>query len=52
MHGIEVYVTERGHPMLVATAKEDETTRLPPFDLDLDLSRWWFPTKNPDPSSP
>ena len=52
LHGVEVYVTERGHPMLVATAKEDETTRLPPFDLDIDLSRWWLPTDNPNPSSP
>jgi Uma2 family endonuclease len=52
MHGVEVYVTERGHPMLVATAKEDETTRLPPFDLDIDLSGWWLPTETPAPSSP
>jgi Uma2 family endonuclease len=39
---VEVYDTDRGHPRLIATAKEDETVRLPPFDLEISLARWWF----------
>jgi len=51
-HLIEVFDTERGRPSLVMTAKENETTRLPPFDLDIDLSGWWLPAETSDPSSP
>jgi Uma2 family endonuclease len=52
LRAVEVYQAERGNPMMVAGAKDAEATRLPPFDLEISLARFWFPSKNPEPSSP
>lgn len=41
MHLIEVFAPENGKPVLVVTASDEETTRLPPFDLDLDPRKLW-----------
>lgn len=40
---IEVVRSDRGRPVHVTTARERETARLPPFDLELDLATWWLP---------
>lgn len=38
---IEVFAPENGKPALVAAASDEESTRLPPFELDLDPRRLW-----------
>ena len=38
---IQVFSPENGKPALIATASDEETVRLPPFDLDLDPRRPW-----------
>jgi len=52
LHLVEVFETLDGRPFLTATASEDETTRLPPFDLDISFGVFWMPEENPEPSSP
>jgi len=51
-HLVEVFQTQNGKPTLVMSAAEDETTRLPPFDLDISFGVFWMPEENPEPSSP
>jgi Uma2 family endonuclease len=38
---IEVYESTDGRPTLVATAREADVVRLPPFDVELSLAMWW-----------
>jgi Uma2 family endonuclease len=38
---IEVYESTEGRPTLVATAREADVVRLPPFDAELSLAAWW-----------
>jgi Uma2 family endonuclease len=38
---IEVYESTSGRPTLVATAREADVVRLPPFDTELSLATWW-----------
>jgi Uma2 family endonuclease len=40
---VQVFVPENGRPLLFATASDEETVRLPPFDLDLSPKTWWIP---------
>lgn len=40
---LQVFVPEKGQPMLVATASEEDIILLPPFDVDLSPVRWWQP---------
>jgi Uma2 family endonuclease len=40
---VEVYTPRKGEAARIAAAKHDESARLPPFDLDVDLSRLWGP---------
>ncbi|TKC94646.1 Uma2 family endonuclease [Polyangium fumosum] len=49
---VEVFETDRGRPVLVATAKEDGAQRLPPFDLEIHLAPFWILPKPAEPSSP
>jgi Uma2 family endonuclease len=41
LHTIEVYESTGGRPTLVATARDADVVRLPPFDVELSLSTWW-----------
>ncbi|MGZ6086111.1 MAG: Uma2 family endonuclease [Polyangiales bacterium] len=41
MRLVQVYAAENG-PRLVATASDDTSIRLPPFDLDIDPRRFWL----------
>ena len=38
---IEVYESTDGRPTLVATARDADVVRLPPFDAELSLATWW-----------
>jgi Uma2 family endonuclease len=38
---IEVYESRDGRPTLVATARDGDVVRLPPFDGELSLATWW-----------
>lgn len=38
---IEVYESIEGRPTLVATARDADVVRLPPFDADFSLVNWW-----------
>lgn len=38
---VQVYVPVDGRPSLIATAADEETLRLPPFDLDVHPRGWW-----------
>jgi Uma2 family endonuclease len=40
-HTIEVYESIDGRPTLVATARDADVVRLPPFDAELTLASWW-----------
>lgn len=40
-HLIEVFAWENDKPALVAAVSDEESVRLPPFDLDLDPRRLW-----------
>lgn len=42
---VEVYRPVDGHPLLVEVAEENDRMRLPPFDLEIDFSRLWLPSK-------
>lgn len=42
---VEVYRPVDGHPLLVEVAEENDRMRLPPFDLEIDISRLWLPSK-------
>lgn len=39
---VEVFQTLDGKPLLVATAKDDDTVPLPPFGIEIALSRFWL----------
>ena len=39
---VEVFSPVDGRPTLIASASDEETFRLPPFELDLHPSRWWL----------
>ena len=43
---VQIFVPENGRPSLVMTASDEDTTRLPPFDIDLDPRLWWIHRKN------
>jgi len=45
---IEVYESIERLPTLVATARDADVVRLPPFDVDLSLGTWW---KSPSATS-
>ena len=45
---IEVYESIDRRPTLVATARDADVVRLPPFDVDLTLGTWW---KSPSATS-
>ncbi|MDC0747107.1 Uma2 family endonuclease [Polyangium mundeleinium] len=49
---VEVFRAEREQPLLVTSAGEDETPRLPPFDLEINLAPFWILPKPAEPSSP
>lgn len=49
---VEVFETHNERPMLVATAKEDDTLRLPPFELEISLAPFWMPPKTSEPTEP
>jgi Uma2 family endonuclease len=38
---VEVYETVHERPTLVASARDDEVARLPPFDAELAVGGWW-----------
>jgi len=38
---IEVYEATDARPTLVATARDVDVVRLPPFDVELSLATWW-----------
>ncbi len=38
---IQVFAPENGKPALIATASDEASVRLPPFELDLDPRRLW-----------
>lgn len=40
---IEVYESIDARPTLVAVARDDQSARLPPFDVELALGAWWKP---------
>jgi Uma2 family endonuclease len=52
LRGVEVYQSIERFPTLVATAAEDDAPRLPPFDLEIPLARFWMPAKPEEPPSP
>ena len=49
---IEVYESSDGRPTLVATARDGDVARLPPFDGELSLATWWKAPAVPAPVSP
>jgi Uma2 family endonuclease len=40
---VQVFVPESSRPSLLATASDEDATRLPPCDLDVSPRRWWVP---------
>lgn len=38
---VEVYESIDGRPTLVATARDADVVRLPPFDAEMSLAKWW-----------
>ena len=42
---VEVFVPVEGKPTLIASGGDEQTLRLPPFDLDLHPAGWWLPEK-------
>ena len=40
-HLVEVFAGHDGKPVLLTTASDEEASRLPPFDLELDVRRLW-----------
>ncbi|HEY5242324.1 MAG TPA: Uma2 family endonuclease [Polyangiaceae bacterium] len=49
---IEVYEATDARPTLVATARDAEVLRLPPFDVELSLAAWWKAPSVPAVVSP
>ena len=49
---IEVYEASDGRPTLVATARDADVIRLPPFDTELSLAAWWKAPAVPAVTSP
>ncbi len=47
---VEVYQSVNGKPLLFETAEDNQVMRLPPFELDIDFSRFWLVQKNPEPT--
>jgi Uma2 family endonuclease len=41
LRSVEVYETRGDVPALVATAKDDDTVPLPPFDSTIEVARYW-----------
>jgi Uma2 family endonuclease len=39
---VEVFRAVQGKPLLVTTAKDDDTGPLPPFDIEIPLTRFWL----------
>ncbi|MRG91825.1 Uma2 family endonuclease [Polyangium spumosum] len=52
IHLVEVFRAERQQLWLVTSAGEEETPRLPPFDLEINLVSFWIPRKPAEPPSP
>ncbi len=48
---VEVHQTINGLAGLVDSADHDETKKLPPFDIEIDFSRFWILPKNPEPTT-
>jgi Uma2 family endonuclease len=38
---VEVFESVASRPTLVATARDADVVRLPPFDVELSLAAWW-----------
>ena len=49
---VEVYESIGGRPTLVATARDTDVVRLPPFDVELTLGTWWKRTMVPAVAAP
>ena len=45
---VEVHQTMNGIAGLVDSAEANDIKRLPPFDIDIDFSRFWILPKNPE----
>jgi Uma2 family endonuclease len=45
---VEVFETIDGRPALTATAKDDESVMLPPFNGETAVSSWWLPGPVPE----
>jgi Uma2 family endonuclease len=43
LHTVEVFESIDGRPTLVATARDTDVVRLPPFDAELSVASWWKP---------
>jgi len=44
-HLVQVFGAQNGKPVLVITVSDEESARLPPFDLELDVRRLWTSPK-------
>jgi hypothetical protein len=40
-HLVQVFAGQNGKPVLVTTASDEESARLPPFDVPIDVRRLW-----------
>lgn len=40
---VEVYCTENQRPFLTLAAKDEDVLKLPPFEGEIDVGRWWQP---------
>ena len=49
---IEVYEASDARPTLIATARDADVVRLPPFDAELSLATWWKAPVVPAGASP
>jgi len=47
-----VYEASDARPTLVATARDVDVVRLPPFDVELSLATWWKAPSVPAVASP
>jgi Uma2 family endonuclease len=45
---VEVFESVASRPTLVATARDADVVRLPPFDVELSLETWWKPRTTGD----
>lgn len=48
---VEVHQSVNGIPILVDSAERDEKKKLPPFDIEIDFSRFWILPKKTEPTA-